>query len=254
MHEFPRMHATALLVFTLIVGIAAPAFAQDTEVKPPPSDPVTPVPRDRDFAWMPLAEWNRQHAAFCAAAAKGEAELVFHGDSIIASAQWSESWKKAFAQYRWVDFGLGGDRTQNLLWRLENGEIGALKPKVVVVLIGTNNLFTTKRDVEDTVRGITAVAQKLHTAYPSAKILVLGVFPRGEAPDAPERIPIVKINKALAKLDDGQSIFVQDVGNVFLEPNGTLPRAISPDQLHLSEEGLRRWAEAIAPTVQKLMQ
>jgi beta-glucosidase len=121
-------------------------------------------------------------------------------------------------------------------------------------LIGTNNLFTTKRDVEDTVRGITAVAQKLHTAYPAAKILLLGVFPRGEAPDASERIPIIKINKALAKLDDGQSIFVQDVGSVFLNPDGTLPRAISPDQLHLSEEGLRRWAEAIGPTVQKLMQ
>jgi lysophospholipase L1-like esterase len=254
MHEFPRMRATALLVFTLIVGTAAPAFAQDTEVKPPPSDPVTPVPRDRDYSWMKQAEWNRQHAAFCAVAAKGEAELVFHGDSIVASAQSSESWKKAFAQYHWVDFGLAGDRTQNLLWRLENGEIGTLKPKVVVVLIGTNNLYTTRRDVEDTVRGITAVTQKLHTSYPAAKILVLGVFPRGEAPDAPERIPINKVNKALAKLDDGQSIFVQDVGNVFLEPNGALPRAISPDQLHLSEEGLRRWAEAIAPTVKKLMQ
>lgn len=203
---------------------------------------------------MPLAEWNQKHSDFAAVAAKGEAELVFVGDSIIAGAQWSESWKKAFGGYKSANFGMGGDRTQNVLWRLANGEIGALKPKAVVVLIGTNNIFTTPRDVDDTVRGITAIAKELHGAFPPARILVLGVFPRGEKPDAPERSKVAKINEALAKEHDGRSIFVMDIGKVFLEADGTLPRTVSPDQIHLSEEGVRRWVDAIEPWVRQAMQ
>ena len=144
---------------------------------------------------------------------------------------------------------MGGDRTQNLLWRLENGEIGALQPKVVVLLIGTNNIYTTPRDIEDTARGIAACATKLNTAYPAAKLLVLGVFPRDEAPTSPIRAKIKRINELLQPLDNGTTVFVRDIGAAFLDANGRLDRTISPDQIHLTEEGLRRWAEAIAPFV-----
>ena len=238
--------AAALAGFAADAGTATPAG-------PPSSDPVVPAPRDRDYSWMPLAEWNRQHAAFSEFAAKGDVDLIFDGDSIISGAQWSETWKKTFAAYRSTNMGIGGDRTQNLLWRLENGEIGALKPKVVVVLIGTNNIFTTPRDVEDTARGIIAVAKKLNTAYPAAKILVLGVFPRDEQPSSLIRAKIKKINATVAAMDDGKAIFVRDIGDVFLEPDGTLPRTVSPDQIHLTEEGVRRWTEAMGPIVKQLM-
>jgi lysophospholipase L1-like esterase len=224
--------------------------AQET---PPSSDPVVPVPRDRDYSWMTLAQWQQTHAELSALAARGEAELVFLGDSITASTRSSESWKKVFGGYRYANFGIGGDRTQNVLWRLDHGEVGALKPKVIVLLIGTNNIGITENDVDDTVRGVTAVVKKIHTTFPTTKLLVLGLFPRDEKPDTSTRVKISQINAALAKLEDGKSTFVRDIGKVFLESDGILSTEISPDHLHLSEEGLRRWAEAIAPTVRQLM-
>ena len=223
------------------------------EPPPPSNDPLMPVPRDRDYPWMALAQWRDRHAELSAIAAKGEAKLILLGDSITASTQGSESWKKTFGAYNFANFGIGGDRTQNVLWRLEHGEIGALKPKAVVLLIGTNNIGTTEHDAEDTVRGVTAVVQKLRTAFPKARLLVLGIFPRDEKPDSPVRAKVQQINAALAKLDDGKKILVRDIGKVFLETDGTLSTAVSQDHLHLTEEGLRRWAEAIAPMVKKLM-
>jgi hypothetical protein len=241
-------HSLALVSACLF---ALAAVAEDPA--PPPSDPVDPVPRDRDFSWMPKAEWEKLHAEFSAIAAKGEAKLVFHGDSLLGAARWSEAWKKEFGRYEPAYFGMGGDRTQNLLWRLENGEIGTLKPKVVVLLIGTNNIYTTPRDVDDTARGIVACAKKLNAAYPEAKILVLGVFPRDEDPKSPIRSKIKQINELVEAIDDGKSIFVRDIGAAFLEPDGRYPRELSPDQLHLKEEGLKRWAEAIAPFIHENM-
>lgn len=251
-----QIKSLLILICGLSVGVAG-VFAgennQTTELPPPPSDPVNPVPRDRDYPWMSLAHWNEMHASSVAEAAKGEAELVFQGDSITEMARWSESWKKTFGGYRYVNFGIGGDRTQNVLWRLEHGEIGALKPKLVVLLIGTNNLWTTPDDVGDITRGVKAVVGKLRTGFPAAKVLVLGIFPRDAKADAPVRATIAKINARLAKLDDGKTVFVRDIGKVFLEPDGTLSKAVSEDALHLTEEGYRRWTEAIAPTVKELM-
>ena len=225
-----------------------------TELPPPSSDPVAPVPRDRDYPWMSLAQWQETHAELSAIAAKGEAELIFLGDSITASARGSESWKTTFGGYSHAIFGMGGDRTQNVLWRLEHGEVGALKPKVVVLLIGTNNIGTTENDVADTVRGVTAVVAKLRGVFPLTKVLVLGIFPRDVAADAPVRTTVHAINAALAKLDDGKAVFVRDIGKVFLESDGTLSTVVSEDHLHLTEVGLGRWAEALAPIVQQLMQ
>jgi lysophospholipase L1-like esterase len=235
-----------------VVSAAAEGTAK-TELPPPSSDPVAPVPRDRDYDWMSLAQWQQQHAENVAIAAKGEAELVFVGDSITASTRDSQSWKKTFGAYRSANFGIGGDRTQNVLWRLEHGGVGALKPKLVVLLIGTNNIGTTDNDVADTTRGVQAVVVKLRTAFPAARILVLGIFPRDESPDSSVRAKVQTINATLAKLDDGKTIFVRDIGKVFLEPDGKLSTAVSQDQLHLTEEGLRRWAESLAPVVQELM-
>jgi len=245
----------AVVLFSGIFSLVTVAAGsnQPAEMAPPSSDPVAPVPRDRDYPWMSLAQWEGTHAELSAIAAKGEAELVFLGDSITASTKSSESWKKVFGAYRYANFGIGGDRTQNVLWRLDHGETGALKPKVVVLLIGTNNIGTTEHDVADTVRGVTAVVEKLRVAFPATKVLVLGIFPRDEKPDALVRAKVQAINAELVRLDDGKIVFVRDIGKVFLEVDGTLSAAVSQDHLHLTEEGLRRWAEAIAPMVQQLM-
>jgi len=243
---------TVLSCSLSMIAIAAGENSK-AEPPPPPSDPVAPVPRDRDYDWMSLAQWQKEHAENVVVAAKGEAELVFIGDSITASTRGSESWKKTFANYRTANFGIGGDRTQNILWRLQHGEIGALKPKLVVLLIGTNNIGMTDHDIPDTVRGVAAVVGRLHVAFPSTKVLVLGIFPRDENPNSPVREKVQIINAALAKLDDGKTIFVRDIGKIFLEADGVLSTTVSQDHLHLTEEGLRRWAEALSPIVQQLM-
>jgi lysophospholipase L1-like esterase len=248
-----RLLSIACCISALSLSALAAETNSPAELPSPSSDPIMAVPRDRDYPWMALAQWQGRHAELSAIAAKGEAKLIFLGDSITASTQGSESWKKTFGAYNFANFGIGGDRTQNVLWRLENGEIGALKPKAVVLLIGTNNIGTTEHDMEDTVRGVTTVVKKLRTAFPKTKILVLGIFPRDEKAESPLRAKVTQINAALAKLDDGKKIFVRDIGKVFLETDGTLSTAVSPDHLHLTEEGLCRWAEAIAPTVEKLM-
>src|ERR1035437_9153209 len=164
----------ACCLSTLSLSALAAETSAPTELPRPSSDPIMPVPRDRDYPWMALAQWQGRHTELSAIAAKGEAKLIFLGDSITALTQGSESWGKTFEAYNFANFGIGGDRTQNVLWRLEHGEIGALKPKVVVLLIGTNNIGTTEHDTEDTVRGVTAVVQKLRAAFPKTKILVLG--------------------------------------------------------------------------------
>lgn len=234
---------TASFTFVALDGSAA-----DTR-PPPPSDPVAPVPRDRDYSWMSLSAWYTKHAEDVAIASAGNVDLLFVGDSITEGATWSDSWKKTFGGYRAANFAIGGDRTQNVLWRLEHGAVGTLQPKVVVLLIGTNNLFSTPTDVPDTERGIRAVVAKLRDAFPAAKLVVLGIFPRDAKADAPVREKVRRVNAALASLDDGKQVLVRDLGGVFLEADGTLAPSVAPDALHLSEEGYRRWSEALAPIV-----
>lgn len=231
------------------VLFSAPA----TDDNPPPSDPVVPVPRDRDYPWMSLAQWRAEHEANCAVAARGDARLVFIGDSITALTRDSAVWRGVFGRYAYANFGIGGDRTQNVLWRLEHGETGVLKPRLVVILIGTNNLGTTRDDVGDTVRGIKAVVGKITAAFPGTKVLLLGIFPREENPLAPIRATVRRINAELSAVNDGKTVFFRDVGSVFLEPDGTLSPAVSADQLHLTEEGIRRWARAIEGDVARIM-
>jgi N-acetylglucosamine-6-sulfatase len=252
------MRISALLLLLMIGSLAfagegSSGAAAPSQETPPSADPVKPVPRDRDYSWMTLASWQQRHAAHCAVAAEGKAELIFLGDSITAMTENSESWKNVFGSYRYANFGIGGDRTQNVLWRLENGEIGSLKPKLVVLLVGTNNIGITESDVADTVRGVTAVVEKLKSSFSSSKILVLGLFPRERRADAPVRETVKAINEQLLKLADGKRVFARDIGSVFLDADGTFSPTVSPDELHLTEEGMRRWAEAIAPDVKRLM-
>lgn len=243
----------SLLSCAFVFNTWAEEPAKKAELPPPPSNPVVPVPRDRDYPWMSLERWNKMHTDLCNIAAKGETDLIFLGDSITEGAGGSAVWKKTFGVYRYAIFGIGGDRTQNILWRLDNGETGTLKPKTVVLLIGTNNLWTTPDDLTTIVNGVTAVVGKVRNVFPTAHVLVLGVFPRAEKADEPVRTTIRQINAELAKLDNGQTVLVRDIGSVFLEPDGTLSKTVSGDALHLTEEGYRRWAEAIAPIVQQWM-
>ncbi len=215
----------------------------------PGADAAEAEPRTRDFSWMSVEQWKAKHLEDMAIAQAGDIDLLFVGDSITDGWDAQPVWKARIAPLRAANFGVGGDTTQNVLWRLENGAVGNLRPKAVVLLIGTNNFGRNGDGPADVTRGIGAIAGRLAEAFPSARILVLGIFPRDASPGAVIRQQIKETNAGLKSLDDGVRVFVRDIGSIFLEPDGSISTAIMPDALHLSEEGYRRWALALLPMI-----
>jgi lysophospholipase L1-like esterase len=178
---------------------------------------------------------------------------LFLGDSITDGWRGGGKtvWEKNFAPLKAANFGIGGDRTEHVLWRLQHGELDGIKPKLAVLMIGTNNLGA-NQDVE-IADGIKAIVDELHKQTPETKLLLLGIFPRGMKADDPARGRIKHINSIIAKLDDGQTVKYLDIGDKFLEADGSLPKSVMPDALHPNAKGYEIWAEAIAPTVQEML-
>ena len=238
-----RYLALALLSATLIQ-----ASAQNATPPAPAAKPVVQVP---DVAapkmgtnGMVNAGFQKSHENFVATAKKGDVGVLFLGDSITAGWNGQKAiWEAAFGKYKPANFGIGGDRTQHVLWRIENGELEGIKPKAAVVMIGTNN--SGSDSAEGIAKGITKIVETIRSKTPETKILLLAVFPRGEKPN-PQRDKLKEVNKTIAKLDDGKHIFFLDIGDKFLQPDGTLTKEIMPDFLHLSAKGYQIWADAIS--------
>ena len=164
-----------------------------------------------------------------------------------------------------ANFGIGGDRTEHVLWRLQNGNFDALKPKLIVLMIGTNNTGHQGRPMqehnnaiyssppEDTAAGVKAILELLGKKMPETKVLLLAIFPRGANADDKMRQQNVATNQLIAGLADGKRVHFKDIGNSFLKPDGTLPKEIMPDLLHLNAQGYQLWTDAIEPTVKELM-
>jgi lysophospholipase L1-like esterase len=210
-----------------------------------------PVPREV-FGGNNLS-WMQRHEEFVATAKRGGIDVLFIGDSITDL--WRSTgrvpWEAHLAPLRAANFGLDGDRTQHQLWRLQHGEIDGLTPRVVVVLIGTNNTGlekdgTPRNTTAEAIEGITLVVRTLRTKLPATRILLLGLFPRGEK-ESPQRAQISEINAALQRLHDGAHIHFLDLGPRFLAPDGSIPRELMPDLVHPSEAGYAIWAAAIKP-------
>ena len=201
---------------------------------------------------MSVASWKQRHEKFQARAKQGDAEILFLGDSITEGWGNNAAWKKHFAPNKAVNFGIGGDTTQNVLWRISNGELDGIHPKVVVLMIGTNNFGLHGDQPVDVARGVDAILKKLQDKIPHAKVLLLAVFPRDQKPDTAMRKKITTLNESLAKMADGKNVVFQDIGKILTDKDGVLSKEIAPDFLHLSEKGYFLWAEAIEPTVNKL--
>lgn len=207
----------------------------------------TPVSKNDDF-------WQRRFQKINDRANQGDVDLIFIGDSITegwAGEPGKDVWQKFYGERKAMNAGIGGDRTQHVLWRLDNGNIDGIKPKLAVVMIGTNNSGSDSPD--DIAAGITAIVEKLRAKLPATKILLLGIFPRGENNDDANRQVNVATNKIIKGLGDGKSIFYLDISDKFLDGEGTLPREIMPDLLHLSKQGYEIWAESIEPKMKELL-
>jgi lysophospholipase L1-like esterase len=209
---------------------------------------ITPVPRDA--GWKVRADLLNKRVTDTQ-----DAELVFIGDSITQGweAQGAKDvWEKNYGNRKAVNLGIGGDRTQHVLWRLQNGNLEGIKPKVAVIMIGTNNSNGEDNTPGQIVEGITAIVKEIQKRTPQTKILLLGIFPRSENFSA-QRGKITQINQVIQKLDDGKNVTYLDIGHRFLEPDGTLSAEIMPDYLHLTKKGYEIWADAIEPTLAKLL-
>jgi lysophospholipase L1-like esterase len=236
-----------LLAFTAMSTLA---FAQPAVEAAPPKS-TTPAERFVEPWWK--ARWE---AKLAATKELKDTELVFLGDSITQGWEGGgkKVWEEHFAKYKPLNLGFSGDRTEHLLWRLKNDEasLKELKPKVAVILIGTNNTGHEKRPADDTAGGIKAVLDQLQATWPNTKLLVLSVFPRGANADDPLRKLNDEINVLVAKFADNKTIFVQDISSSFLAADGTLPKEIMPDKLHLSSQGYELWAKTIEPKLKEL--
>jgi len=224
--------ALSLTVLVSLVSVPRSLFAHS-------ADEAAPRP---DGGWKDRQKVLNERAA----QAGDKAKLIFIGDSITQGweSDGKEVWAKYYAHRNAVNLGIGGDRTQHVLWRLENGNIDGLKPKAAVLMIGTNNSNFEDNTPGQIADGIAAIVKKLRSSLPDTKILLLAIFPRSENYTA-QRGKLAMINQVIRRQADDKNVFWVDFGHKFLRDDGTLPGELMPDYLHLSKKGYEIWAEAI---------
>ena len=227
-----------LCLTTLLFAIAAIAEDQLHSA-------TKPVPRS--------GGWTKRHQSFNKRVAQGNCDLIFIGDSITQGweGRGKKVWAKHYAKRNAVNLGIGGDRTQHVIWRLDNGNLHRIKPKAAVIMIGTNNSGSnSSQEIAD---GVEVIVKQLRKKLPETKVLLLGVFPRGANKADKRRQVNEGANATFKKIADGKSVHYLDIGQKFLKEDGTLPRDIMPDLLHLSEKGYTIWAESIEAKLKELM-
>ena len=225
----------------MFVALPHSATAEDAALH----SAIKPVPR--------AGGWMTRHEKFNDRVKQGNVDLIFIGDSITQGWEGSgrEVWAEFYGDRSAVNLGIGGDRTQHVLWRLAHGNIEGITPKAAVIMIGTNNSRdNTPQEIAD---GITRIVKVLRKELPETKILLLAVFPRGEKPADTRRQVNEKTNALVAPLAKDPMVTWLDIGPKFLQEDGTLTREIMPDLLHLSPAGYTIWAESIEAELAKLL-
>lgn len=259
------MNRSTMIVPGLFVGVAAlmasfgAAFQPGGASTTPPASPPRQAEPNTASSTIPAGRtdkaWIDKHEAILADARKGGWAVAFVGDSITEG--WKSAgktvWESSIAPHKALNCGIGGDRTQHVLYRLDHGVLSALKQtepaspvKTVVLMIGTNNTAKPANTGEEIAAGVQAAVQRLRTALPETKIVLMAILPRGERPN-PQREVIADANRRIEKLADGKLVVWLDIGPQFLDKDGAIPKELMPDYLHLSEAGYRKWADALAP-------
>lgn len=186
--------------------------------------------------------------------AKRDVDMIFVGDSITHFFEKEDGkavWDKYYAPRKAVNLGFSGDKTQNVLWRLQNGEIECISPKLAVVLIGTNNCIeNNSKEIAD---GVIAICQELRNELPQTKILLLAIFPRADFQHKIKPEANAEASRLFSEIADNKWIYFMDINNKFLNKDGTLLKDIFPDNLHPNAQGYEIWAQAMEPTISELM-
>lgn len=251
------MNLAPRLLPTLALLLALPlAHAQAPQSKIDASAPIEKNDPSGKFQWM--------HKSFLARA-KQPMDILFIGDSITEG--WNKAphvWNHFYGMHRPANFGIGGDKTENVVWRIENGELDGAKPKVVILMLGTNN--SAQNTGEEIAAADKKIVEMIRAKIPAAKVMLLAIFPRDSRRDAQGKIAdttladtkirkeaIATANALLAKLDDGKMVRFLDIGDKFLGQDGKIPWTLMPDQLHPTAAGYQLWAEAIQPLLTQMM-
>lgn len=207
-------------------------------------------------------DWNQRHAAAMAIKDQLKPEVVLLGDSIThlwggvpaetapRGNRGADSWQALFGTRPALNLGFGWDRTQNVLRRIELGELDGLSPKAIVIEIGTNNLARSKKARENTpdeiAEAIGLILDKCRSKCPEARLILMAVFPRGEHRNDRERRKVATINERIAKFQDKPSVVFLDLTRAFLNPDGSIPKELMGDFLHPTSKGYAIWAEKLS--------
>lgn len=245
-----------MLVLALVAALVLPCggFAADIKSQ---NTALVPVPKLENDNY----DWYARHERILKEAKAMNPEVILIGDSIthhwaglssIGGEDATPHFKEAFRGKRVLDLGFGWDRIQNMLWRVENGEINGLKPKTIVVLAGTNNMTGTKNaranNAEEIAEGVLNLVKNVKKKYPKAKIVVMGILPRAGKND-PMRATAKAANKILderiSKLGKKQSIRFLDISDKFVDDTGERIKALYRDSVHLTPAGYAIWADAL---------
>lgn len=216
---------------------------------------LVPATHNRDY---PLYDWQTRHLSALHYKNNNQIDLVFVGDSILHRFGGNPSddtpntgqvvWDRYFSSWNPLNLGFGYDRTENVLWRIQHGELDGHAPRGTVLLIGTNNLSV--HSVEQTFEGTIAVIESIQDKLPNSQVLVCGLLPRGKSPNDPLRIATLEVN-SLLRSTDVPGIEYIDSWDSFIGANGEISSSIMHDFLHPTELGYQLLAEQIAPVVIK---
>lgn len=243
------------------VGVANVAFSQAGTPNTPCPDwrtvAVTPDTLNESWStdwWLPRHRQKLEEARRMVAEGRSP-QLVFIGDSITQGweKEGAQVWQQNYARHHALALGFGGDRTENVLWRLQHGEVDGIDPKVAVLLIGTNNTGHRRDFPAITAAGIARNLEELKKRLPRTRILLLAIFPRDAKADGPLRRLNEQVNARLPALADGRQVFYLDLNKAFLAPDGSLPANVMPDWLHPNEAGYAIWARAMQPELDRLL-
>lgn len=199
-------------------------------------------------------QWWKERHELLVAKSNGHAQVAFLGDSITQfwEREGKETWDKKIAPLGAANLGFSGDSSEHVLWHIENGELTGLKPKVVVLLVGTNNL-TRGATPKEAAEGVKSVVNALASKLPESKILVLGLLPREGSADDEKRVEVEETNALFKDLANNKTVFFKDLSKAFVWPDGTLRSALFWDYLHPTEEGYEVFARALVPELKKLL-